>query len=81
VDGRQGAPGAERLNGLIKRLNGLIRGGKDPAADRAAEKAAPAFATFAARYMLEYAEPMKKPRTRAEDARLLKLHLLPRFST
>lgn len=73
----RGAWAAEAARREAVRLLGLIRDGKDPAADRAAEKAAPTFAIFAARYMTEYAEPMKKPRTRAEDARLLKLHLLP----
>jgi integrase len=33
--------------------------------------------SLAARYLIEYAEPHKKPRTRIEDARLLKLHILP----
>ena len=60
-----------------QRLVGMIRDGKDPTQERDQAKAAPTFAELAARYMTEYAEPRKKPRTRAEDARLLKLHILP----
>jgi integrase len=70
---------ADKARKEAQRLVGLIRDGKDPAADRAADKAAPDLAVFAARYLREYAEPMKKPRTRAEDARLLKLHILPKL--
>ncbi len=71
-----GAQTADKARKEAQRLLGLIRDGKDPAADRASDKAAPSFADFAARYLVEYAEPHKKPRTRIEDARLLKNHLL-----
>jgi integrase len=74
-----GAWSAERARREAVRLLGLIRDGKDVARERADEKAAPLFADFAARYLAEYSEPMKKPRTRVEDARLLRLHLLPAF--
>lgn len=74
-----GAWSAERARNEAKRFLGLIRDGKDPAADRAEEKAAPTFAEFATRYLTEYSEPHKKPRTQVEDARLLRLHLLPAF--
>jgi integrase len=76
-----GAWSADKARREAERLSGLIRDGKDPASDRAAERAAPDFAGFSARYMTEYAAPMKKPRTRAEDARLLKLHILPKLGT
>ncbi|PPQ30585.1 tyrosine-type recombinase/integrase [Rhodopila globiformis] len=75
----EGAWKADKARGEAKRLLGLIRDGKDIAAERAGEKAAPDFAAFSARYMTEYAQPMKKSRTRAEDARLLKIHILPRI--
>lgn len=82
--GRNGAPWAEgkklgpdTARREAQRLVGLIRDGKDPAAERDQARTAPTFAELAARYMVEYAEPRKKPRTRAEDARLLRLHLLP----
>ena len=82
--GRHGSPWGEgKLLGPAlarreaQRLVGMIRDGKDPTQERDQAKAASAFAELAARYMTEYAEPRKKPRTRAEDARLLKLHILP----
>jgi integrase len=59
------------------RLLGLIRDGKDPATDRDELKTAPDLTSFAARYLADYARPHKKPRTVAEDERLLKLHVLP----
>lgn len=85
--GRYGAPwiegdksgklGPDAARREAKRLLGLIAAGKDPAAERNAGRAAPTLAVLAERYLVEYAEPHKKPRTRVEDARLLKLHILP----
>jgi integrase len=77
----KGAYGPERARREAIRLLGLIRDGKDIAADRAAAKAAPVLADFSTRYMTEYAERRKKPRTKAEDQRLLKLHILPALGT
>lgn len=54
------------------RLLGLIRDGKDPAVERAEDKAAPTLAELAQRYMSEYAERQKKPRSVEEDRRLLR---------
>lgn len=59
------------------RIKGLVRDGKDPAAARDQNRAAPSLADFAQRYMEEYAVPHKKPRTLIEDRRLLKLRVLP----
>jgi integrase len=73
----RGAWGPERARREAVRLLGLIRDGKDPAQQRDDDKDSPSFATFAARYMDEYAAAHKKPRTIAEDRRLLKLHILP----
>jgi integrase len=75
-DGR-GAWGPESARREAIRLLGLIRDGKDPAAERDEAKTAPDLAAFAERYLIEYARPHKKPRTVAEDERLLKLHVLP----
>jgi integrase len=73
----KGAWGPESARREAQRLLGLIRDGKDPATERDGAKAAPTVEALAARYLIEYAEPHKKPRTRIEDARLLKLHILP----
>lgn len=56
---------------------GLIRDGKDPAKERDDARKAPDFATFAARYLAEYAEDHKKPRTVREDRRQLDKDILP----
>ena len=73
----RGAWGPESARREAIRLLGMIRDGKDPATERDEAKAAPDLAAFAARYMAEYARAHKKPRTVAEDERLLKLHILP----
>lgn len=87
IDGRQalmtigrhgrGYWGPESARREAERLLGLIRAGKDPVAEKRAEKAAVTFADFAERYMAEYAELHKKPRTVTEDRRNLALHVLP----
>ena len=69
--------GAQSARKEAIRLLGLIKAGKDPTAERREAKLAPTLAEFAARYVAEYTEPHKKPRTKIEDARLLKLHILP----
>jgi integrase len=52
--------------------------GGDPAADRKAVRGMPTVAEFAQRYLAGYATPPnKKPRSCAEDARNLKLHVIP----
>jgi integrase len=75
-DGR-GFWGPESARREAIRLLGLIRDGKDPAYDRDQARAAPDLAAVAARYLAEYGRPHKKPRTFAEDQRLLKLRILP----
>src|SRR6476469_7331186 len=73
----RGSWGPESARREAIRLLGLIRDGKDPASDRDRAKVAPDLATLSERYVAEYANPHKKPRTVAEDRRLLKLHILP----
>ena len=69
--------GAEAARREAVRLLGLIRDGQDPAAEREAAKTAPTFAAFSERYMTEHAARQLKPKTIAEDRRLLTLHILP----
>lgn len=73
----RGAWGPESARREAIRLLGLIRDGKDPATERDEAKGAPDLKAFSDRYIGEYAKPHKKPRTVAEDERLLKLHILP----
>lgn len=77
----QGDWSPDRARREAERLKGLVRDGKDPATERDQAKAAPTLAEFAARYMSEYAEPQKKPRTLIEDKRLLKLRILPELGS
>ncbi len=77
----RGAYGPEKARREAIRLLGLIRDGKDPAMERDEEKSSPTFAAFSERYMDEYAAAHKKPRTIAEDERLLKLHIVPAIGT
>jgi integrase len=77
----RGAWGPESARREAIRLLGLIRDGRDPATERAQARSAPTFAGLSARYTAEYSAIHHKPRTRDEDARLLRLHLLPRFGS
>jgi integrase len=72
-----GAWGPESARREAQRLLGMIRDGRDPATERDEAKAAPTMRALAQRYLDEHAAAHKKPRTREEDARLLKLHILP----
>jgi integrase len=62
-------------------LRRMLDAGEDPMAERDAARRAPSLADFAARYLAEYAAGHHKPRTRAEEERLLKLHILPVVGT
>src|SRR6266568_324480 len=76
--GRHGSPWTPvTARREAKRLLGLVADGIDPAAERDAAKEQPTVATFADRYLAEFAVPRKKPRTVEEDRRLFRLHLLP----
>ena len=78
--GRHGSPWtAEAARREALRLLGVIARGEDPAQHKAAAKAEPSFAEFAARYMAEHAELHKKPSTVRDNRSLLKCHLLPAF--
>src|SRR5215469_4428113 len=63
------------------RERGRIAGGEDPASARPGKAAAPTVDDLAARYLLEHAEPHKKPRSAEEDRRNLKLHIRPAIGT
>ena len=75
----KGAWTAAKARAEAIRLLGVIRDGQDPRAAKIADRDAPTFADFATRYIAEYATAHKKPRTLAEDKRLLKLHIRPSF--
>ena len=59
------------------RLLANIRQGADPAADRRAARGAANLVNLAARYLADHAEIRKKPRSVAEDQRMLEKFILP----
>lgn len=76
--GRHGAPWTpETARSEAKKLIGMIEAGKDPAGERAEEREAETLATFAARYLADYADANKKASSVAEDRRNLQNHILP----
>jgi integrase len=78
--GRHGSPWtAERARAKATALLGEIAAGRDPATARDHEKAAGTFVEFAERYVAEYAETKKKPRSVASDRTNLELNILPRW--
>ncbi len=56
-----------------------VKSGGDPAEDRAGDRKAATVAQLAERYMAEWAGLHKRPRSAEEDARNLRLHVLPAF--
>lgn len=54
-----------------------VAAGKDPVAERRAERTAVTFSVFASRYMTEHARPKKKESSADEDQRLLDKIILP----
>src|SRR5579875_1233963 len=71
-------PGFEvRARAGAKRLLGLVAQGKDPAAAKAAARAAPTVSELARRFLTEHAEAKRKPRTAKEYRRLIEHVILP----
>ena len=75
--GRHGALTPEQARKEAARLSGAIAHGADPAAARAAEKAAPTVTTLAERFLAEHVATKTKPRTEAEYRRLIANVVLP----
>ncbi|HEX4193738.1 MAG TPA: Arm DNA-binding domain-containing protein, partial [Stellaceae bacterium] len=75
--GRHGDITAEEARSKATKLRGVVADGKDPAAARDTRSAAPTVDELADRYLEEYAEPHKKPRSVDEDRRNLALHVRP----
>jgi len=76
--GAHGSPWTvETARSEAKRLLGLVRSGLDPAADRAARRAAPSVADLAERFLGEHVDTKRKERTAEEYRRLLEKAILP----
>lgn len=74
--GRHGPLTPQQARDEATRLLGAIAQGSDPAALRAASKAAPTVAALAARFLDEHASK-KKPRTAGEYRRIIETVILP----
>ena len=67
----------EQARNIARQWLANARAGSDVSATRKAEREAPTVADLAKRYLVEHAEPKKKPRSVASDRTLLRLHILP----
>jgi integrase len=75
--GKHGPMTPEQARAEAKRLLGLVAQGKDPAAAKAAARAAPTVSELARRFLTEHAEAKRKPRTAKEYRRLIEHVILP----
>jgi integrase len=75
--GRHGALAPEQARKEAARLLGAIATGSDPAAVRAAEKAAPTVAAIVERFLIEHVATKTKPRTAIEYRRLCESIIIP----
>ncbi len=90
VIGKHGPLTVEQARAEAKRLLGVIAGGGDPAADKAAKRGATTLADVAADWLgFNPADPKTKPKasdrrkksTQQEYARVLRLHALPKLGS
>ncbi len=79
--GKVGTLRLEQARRLARLILEEVAGGGDPSADRHRAASEPTVADLAERYMVEYAAVNKKPRSREEDERNLRLHVLPRLGS
>jgi integrase len=75
--GRHGALTPDQARKEAARLSGAVAHGADPAAARAAEKAAPTVTALTERFLAEHVATKTKPRTAAEYRRLIANLVLP----
>lgn len=68
---------AEEARQKARGLWGDLAEGGHPALERKQARSAPTLAEFAERYLEEHARPKKKPRSAAEDERMLRSRILP----
>jgi len=75
--GRYGRLTPAEARSLAKQRLAEVAKGEDPAEDRSFAKTSPTIRDLAERYLTEHAAVKKKPRSAAEDRRLLEKHILP----
>lgn len=69
----------DRARDLARKVFSAVAEGRDPMEERHQNRAAPTIEDLRDRYMKEYAEPYKKPRSVHEDERNWRIHVLPWF--
>ncbi|PLX37067.1 MAG: integrase [Hyphomicrobiales bacterium] len=79
--GTYGALTPDHARQQAKELSANAARGDDPAAAKREQREAPRMSDLFVRYLSEHATVYKKASSVTEDARLIKLHLLPAFST
>jgi integrase len=77
--GQHGTLTLEQARTLAIRHLAAVRGGGDPSAERHESREAATFAELGERYLAQHARPKKKASSAAEDERILKRYLLPKF--
>ncbi len=78
--GVHGKIAADVARAIAKEWLAEVAKGGDPSASRAAMRGAASFADLAERYLAEHARPYKVEATAKEDARMLRVNLLPRWA-
>jgi integrase len=71
----------EQARGMARQAHADVVKGRDPAQERTDHRRADTFKRFADRYLEDHARPKKKPRSAAEDERLLNRHVIPKLGT
>jgi len=75
--GKHGPITCDQARQEAAKLLGQVAAGVDPAEAKAIERKVVTMADFAGRYLEEHAESKKKPRSLAEDRRMLTSYILP----
>ena len=66
---------------IARKWSAEVAAGRDPSASRMEKRDAPTFADLAEVYLSEHAYPYKAPSAAKEDARMLRVNLLPLWSS
>jgi len=88
-DGRERRPklgdfgvlSVDQARTLARSMLADVAAGKDPMAERADNRSAPTMADLCARYLEDYANKYKKPKSIAEDNKLILGTIIPRLGT
>ena len=79
--GKHGAITVDQARAIAREWLAEVARGGDPSAQRGEARAGPTVAELAERYLLEHAEPYKRPSSVAEDRRLIEKRINPALGT